>query len=391
MQDAVVLVILGQQPERVGLDAQVDVFAHQDGLALGLGLLDAEGQRQDAVIHRVRVENSVAVPGGSGPLKYDAEVPAVGQRNAFAQPARAAKAVQHAGDRPGVLAQFGGLALEAVNFLDDLNGQEDVVILELEQGIGVMEQDIGIKNVILLHDGSDLTWTRVIRRCQFLEASVRGGQPIVPRIKEVGEHAVEIEIHEPWPLVQQEGLVQQHFLKRNQPLLQLGQQILLLRPPLVDAPAPELAFLVAQKRQLVGGRDHLLPVNVVELEADAFDLVFDVLPEDGLHAFQPPGEQPELELGVEVLGDDLGILADLENDGFAVPDDRHAVVALSGQPPDQGAVTAGNIGDLEAGTGELEDAALDNAEGTPGKLNEFNHVVRCICADIGTVESAVRG
>ena len=85
-------------------------------------------------------------------LKDDAELPAVGKRDAFAQPARAAKAVQHAGDRAGVLAEFGGLALEAVNFLNDLNGQEDVVILELEQGIGVMEQDIGVKNVILLHE-----------------------------------------------------------------------------------------------------------------------------------------------------------------------------------------------------------------------------------------------
>jgi hypothetical protein len=95
----------------------------------------------------------VAIPGGGSPLKYDTEVPAIGERNAFAQAARATKAVQQSGDRPSVLAEFGGFALKAVDFFNDLNGQEDVVILELEQGIGVMEQDIGIKNVILLHDG----------------------------------------------------------------------------------------------------------------------------------------------------------------------------------------------------------------------------------------------
>jgi hypothetical protein len=138
-------------PERVGLDAQVDVFADQDGLAFGLRLLDAKGQGQNAVVHRVRAEHRMAVPGGGALLKDDTEVSAVGEGNALAQPARTPKAVQQAGDRPGILAQFGGLALEVVNLLDDLDRQEDVVILELEQRIGVVEQDNGIKNVILLH------------------------------------------------------------------------------------------------------------------------------------------------------------------------------------------------------------------------------------------------
>ena len=35
-EDAVVLVILGQQAERIGLDAQVDVFADENGLAFRL-------------------------------------------------------------------------------------------------------------------------------------------------------------------------------------------------------------------------------------------------------------------------------------------------------------------------------------------------------------------
>ena len=95
----------------------------------------------------------MAISGNGSLLKDDAEVPAGRKRNAFAQPARATKAVQQSGDRPGVLTEFGGLALKAVDFLNDLNRQEDVVILELEQGVGIMEQDIGIKDVILLHDG----------------------------------------------------------------------------------------------------------------------------------------------------------------------------------------------------------------------------------------------
>src|SRR5215831_2307779 len=50
-ENAVVLVILGQQPERIGLDPQIDVFADQDGLALRLGFLDVERERQDPVIN----------------------------------------------------------------------------------------------------------------------------------------------------------------------------------------------------------------------------------------------------------------------------------------------------------------------------------------------------
>ena len=78
--------------------------------------------------------------------------PPLGRATPSLKPARAAEPVQHAGDGAGVLAEFGGLPLEAVDFLNDLNRQEDVVVLELEQRIGVMEQDIGVKNVVLFHE-----------------------------------------------------------------------------------------------------------------------------------------------------------------------------------------------------------------------------------------------
>ena len=94
----------------------------------------------------------MAVSSNGSLLEDDAKVSAVWQNDAFAQPARATKAVQQAGDRPRVLTKFGGLPLQTVDFLNDLNGQEDVVVLELEQRIGVMEQYVGIKDVVLLHD-----------------------------------------------------------------------------------------------------------------------------------------------------------------------------------------------------------------------------------------------
>jgi len=56
-----------------------------------------------------------------------------------------------AGNKAGILAEFGGFALKAVNLLDDLDRQENMVILEIEERIGVMEQDVGVENVILFH------------------------------------------------------------------------------------------------------------------------------------------------------------------------------------------------------------------------------------------------
>jgi len=86
-----------------------------------------------------------------GLLEDDPEPPAVGEANAFAQVPRTAEPVQHAGDGAGILAQLSGLSLKVIDFLNDLYGEEDIVILELEQGIGIMEQDISVEDVVLFH------------------------------------------------------------------------------------------------------------------------------------------------------------------------------------------------------------------------------------------------
>src|SRR5206468_6382231 len=109
--------------------------------------------------------------------------------------------------------------------------------------------------------------------------------------------------------------------------------------------------------------------NVVKLETDAFDVIFNGAPEDGLHPFEFPGKQANLEIGVEVFRDDLRVVVDLEDDLFAVADDRHAIIALFGQTQDQAAITVRDVGDFETGAGEFQDPALDDAEGAPGELN----------------------
>jgi hypothetical protein len=41
------------------------------------------------------------------------------------------------------------LALEAVDLLDDLDGNEDLILLEAQQGVGIVEQDVRIEDVVL--------------------------------------------------------------------------------------------------------------------------------------------------------------------------------------------------------------------------------------------------
>ena len=82
-------------------------------------------------------------------LKRDFQFAAVGQLHAFAQAAVAAKAVEHPRHGARVLAEFGGLALEAVNFLNDFDGNEDVIVLKAQQRMRIVQEDIGIKDVVL--------------------------------------------------------------------------------------------------------------------------------------------------------------------------------------------------------------------------------------------------
>jgi len=81
-------------------------------------------------------------------LENDPEASAVGQRHAFVQMTLAAQSVQRAGNGAGVLPQLGGLAFEMVHLLNDLDGNENVVVLETEHRIGIVQENVGVDNVI---------------------------------------------------------------------------------------------------------------------------------------------------------------------------------------------------------------------------------------------------
>src|SRR5439155_27182784 len=132
-------------------DTQIDVFADENGLAFGLLLLDTESEREDAIIHCVGAEDVMAVFCRDAVLENDAKTSAVGEGDAFAQTTGAAQAIERAGDIAVILAELGGFAFEAIYFLYDLDGQQDIVLLEGEQGIGIVQQNISVENVILFH------------------------------------------------------------------------------------------------------------------------------------------------------------------------------------------------------------------------------------------------
>lgn len=63
------------------------------------------------------------------------------------------KASSNARDRAGILSQLAGFTLEPVNFLDDFNGNQDGIVLEVLQGVWIMEQHISVEDVILHENG----------------------------------------------------------------------------------------------------------------------------------------------------------------------------------------------------------------------------------------------
>ena len=157
-EHAVGLVILRRKADGVGLDAQVDVFADEDGRVFRLRLLGGRREGQDPVVHRVVGKNRLA---GAVFVEADLQGAAVRQLHALAQAAVATVAVEHPRNGARIAAQLGGLALEPVNLLDHLDGDEDVVVRKVEDGVRVVEEDVGVEDVVL----------HVIKRRQGIRAA----------------------------------------------------------------------------------------------------------------------------------------------------------------------------------------------------------------------------
>ena len=103
----------------------------------------------------------------------------------------------------------------------------------------------------------------------------RLGQGVMAGIEEIFQNAKKVEIHEQRVLAEKIFGMDKHLLKRQKLLLQLAEQFLLLRAPLVNTASSKFALLMADERNLVGLGDKFLEIDVVQLEADGLNFVFD--------------------------------------------------------------------------------------------------------------------
>lgn len=143
---AIGFVILSLQTEGVGFDAEVDVFGDEDGGCVLIFFVNAVSEREDAAVDGVVADGDGAVGTFFG--KNDSQIASVGERDAFAESAFGAKFVEATRNGARVLTEFAGLAFEAIDFFDDIDRNKNGVLLEIEDGVGVVEENVGVEDVI---------------------------------------------------------------------------------------------------------------------------------------------------------------------------------------------------------------------------------------------------
>ena len=201
---------------------------------------------------------------------------------------------------------------------------------------------------------------------------------VMAAVEEVLQHPEKVEINEARRFAEQERVVHQHLLEGHQHHIEFFQPLTLVSAPLIEATATELAFLEAEILQLIGGADEFLIMNIVQAKSRAFHVVLNEVPLNALHAFKFCRKETEAEFRVEVFADDLRIFVEFKHIGSAIHEQRDTVITLAGEFPDKRAVLRGDIDDLKRGSRVFQNATLNEAEWTPRKLNQFNHVIFCL-------------
>src|SRR4051812_41269220 len=113
---------------------------------------------------------------------------------------------------------------------------------------------------------------------------------VMAAIEKVPQHAEKVKVNKAWRLAEQEGIVHQHFLERQQVGLDFLQPTALARAPLIDATAAEFALLEAEILQLIRRANVFLVINIIEPKRCTFDVVLNEAPQNALDAFEFGGE-----------------------------------------------------------------------------------------------------
>lgn len=137
--------------ERVSTNAEVGVHCYEDS---GFGLVfvaDIDGCLEDGEVLGARFEADEEV--GSLFGDGDAESAAVFEGDAGAEGARgAAEAVEQASDGAGAPSTLGAFAFEFVDLFNGVDRNNEVVVLEFEDGVGIVKKDVGVENVVFPHE-----------------------------------------------------------------------------------------------------------------------------------------------------------------------------------------------------------------------------------------------
>src|SRR5207237_9456383 len=116
-----------------------------------LALFHVHGEGEEAVVGDVLLHQ---LAGQLALSEQNPQRPAALQRHALGQAAvLLPEGVQIARHLPRVATQLGEVALELVDLLDDVDGDDDVVVFELEESARVVEQDVGVEDVVLSQPG----------------------------------------------------------------------------------------------------------------------------------------------------------------------------------------------------------------------------------------------
>ena len=151
-------------PSARALSCHVQVLGDQDG-AVRLGVGEISGAGENAIVGRIEIGKKrarlaaarrfldefplVALVLERG-VDEDVEHAAVLELHAGAHLLGGAEAfAQAAMDLAGIRAAGRGLRLEAIEFLQHFDGNPDHVVLKLEHRLRVVNQDVGVENVVL--------------------------------------------------------------------------------------------------------------------------------------------------------------------------------------------------------------------------------------------------
>ena len=192
-------------------------------------------------------------------------------------------------------------------------------------------------------------------------------------VQVIAENAVEVVIDEERTIGNQERRRREHVIHRDEQLGELAIQFRAVSSPLPDAALAELPLFEPGQHDTFNERKRWDDIAVVDLEADPFEVIFDVAGQDGLNAFFVSREQAKFEFAVDVARDLLSEVGEIGDGGSAIDQAGNCVGAAFCCANNGIALLRRDVLDAVRNPIAFEDAANGDAKRRPGKLDECDH------------------